>query len=57
MPENDDPRIHIRVDSELKKKVGIAAGLEGVSNSEYIRNQLRDATSHVDLDELVPADQ
>lgn len=56
MPE-DDPRIHVRVDSELKKKVGIAADLEEESDSEFIRRTLRDATSHVDLEQLSPAEQ
>lgn len=55
MPD-DDPRIHIRVDSELKKKVGIAADLEEVSDSEFIRETLREATEHVDLDALTPAE-
>jgi len=56
MPETDDPRIHVRVDSELKKKVGIAADLEGESDSEFIRETLREATSHVNLDQLSPAE-
>ncbi|MDS0280330.1 ribbon-helix-helix protein, CopG family [Halomicroarcula sp. S1AR25-4] len=56
MPEDDDPRIHIRVDSELKRKVGVAAELEGLSTSEFVREQLRGATEHIDVDQLSPAE-
>jgi uncharacterized protein (DUF1778 family) len=56
MPGDDDPRIHVRVNNDLKKKVGIAADLEGVSDSEFIRETLRDATDHVDLEQLTPAE-
>lgn len=56
MPDDDDPRIHIRVDSELKRQVGVAAELEGLSTSEFVRQQLRDAAGHIDLDQLEPAE-
>jgi len=48
----DDPRIHVRVDSDLKKKVGVAAELNGLSTSEFIRQELRDTTRHIDIDDI-----
>jgi len=50
--DDDDPRIHVRVDSDLKKKVGVAAELEDLSTSEFVRKELRESTEHIDLDDI-----
>jgi len=56
MQANEEPRLHIRVEPELKRKVGAAAKLEDLSMSEFVREELRGATEHIDLDQLTRAE-
>ena len=56
MPENDDPRLHIRLESDLKRSIDAAARLEGMSTSAWVREKLRDASTHIDVEQLTPAE-
>lgn len=41
--DSTDAVIHVRCDSELKRKVRAAAGAEDLSLSEYVRTRLRES--------------